>query len=474
MIRKIFNQSQIIKAIDRYRQDGESAQIILDSIKALNINKHPLEAIFPLQWILESLLKEILEKANIKPSNMISKNLKEYFKLFPNSILDRKKIEHVREIRNYFNHSGVIRDPLRMPIMINSYILAIEFIAMEAEVDLAQFFPSSSTDYIKKLAQESEVEIEDEPEKKRKNLIFLLVPLLIFMGYWLYQNHYKVTILTGAEDGTYYKMLTQLKEIGDENIDIIPSKGSVENLKKLGLKKIEGFGLVQNDVLEAFANDAINGQELQSRIIKNISVIKPLLKEEIHILVKADSNLSYFRDIKNKKIAIGSENSGNAITSFSIYEKLFHIPLKKKKYYQSFSNALDDLRHKQVDAIIVVGGEPLLKLQKPLKGIKLLSYEAKEPLEGYELGNIEEQSYPWLKSDTKTLMVTSFLLTNLGEKEKIPLLFILKNLKKSLEEEPQLKIHPKWREFDKQSCLPLLPNGVIYHSSTRVSNDYCK
>jgi hypothetical protein len=474
MIRKIFSQSQIIKAIDRYRQKGESAQIILDSIKALNINKHPLEAIFPLQWIFESLLKEILEKHDIKPSNMISKNLKEYFKLYPNTILDRKKIEHVRKIRNYFNHSGVIRDPLRMPIMINTYILAIEFIAMEAEIDLANFFPSSSTDYIRKLAQSSELKVNDEPQKKKINLMFWLPPLIFVLVYFLYKDHCKVNILTGAEDGTYYRMIRELKENRDENIDIISSKGSVENLKKLGLKEIEGFGLVQNDVLEAFANDAINGQELQSHIIKNISVIKPLLKEEIHILVKADNNLSHFRDIENKKIAIGSENSGNAITSFSIYEKLFHKPLKKKKYHQHFSEALDALRHQQVDAIILVGGEPLFKLQKPLNDIKLLSYKSETPLKGYEIGNIKKHSYPWLKMDIKTLMVTSFLISNLDEKEKIPLLSILDKLKKSLEEKPQLNIHPKWREFDKQSCLPLLPCGIIYHSSTRLSSDYCQ
>ena len=486
MIRKIFNQNQIIQAIDRYRKDEESARIILDSIKDLNTEKYPLEAIFPLQWILESLLKKILEKHNMRASNMISKNLKIYFKKYPNIILDREQIEYVREIRNYFNHSGVIRDKIRMPIMINSYILAIEFIAMEADIDLNSFIPPSSTEQIKRFAKENEKEIEEqekqeqerEERKKRQRLYWMMsIPfLLIIASFFLYQHYYKITILTGFKDGTYYKMATELRDNYEDNIDVIESEGSEYNLKQLGEKKVTGFAFVQEDVLNRFEKEAREGKESYQKMLKNIYLLRPIVKGEIHILVREDSSMEHFMDLEDKEIAIGAEHSGNAITSQAIYEQLFPNKKMNKHYSSSFQKSLDALKQDNhiIDAIVVLGGEPLTKLKR-LKGVKLLSYERDKELSGYKIGKIEQNSYnSWLKSDKRTLTVTSFLVTNIVDENDIVLLSILNRLKKSIKKHKSSDIHKKWREFPQLNCLPkTISNRIIYHSTTRMSN-YCR
>jgi len=476
MIKQLFNQQQIIHTIEQYRQKGESARLILDSIKQLNLNKHPLEAILPLQWILESLLKSILKQHQITPSNMVSQNLKTYFKLYPHTILDRKKIENVRKIRNYFTHSGVIRDPIHMPIMIDTYIRSIEFIAHEAGIDLANFVPLSSSEYIQKLAQESEACMEEPPPKpSRKYLKWIMGIGVVLGGYGLYYHHDQTVVLTGESDGTYYQMIEDLQTYTSANLDIIPTKGSVENLKQLGLQHHQGIGLVQKDVLNQFANDALNGQEEPKKILQNIALLRPLLKEEIHIIVKAQSKLEHFSDLQNQTIAIGSEHSGNAITSLNIYEKLFHQPLKTKRYTQHFAQALEALMHNQVDAVILVGGDPLKKLQKLNKKIKLLSYQPQQPLQGYQIGTIQPSHYPhWLTRPIRTLTVDSFLITNLPKSTKIPLLKYLKQLQKSIEINPPKDLHPKWKAFESLDCLPPPKNGMIYHLSTRLSMPYCK
>ena len=475
MINKIFiNQNTIIKTITKYGQSGESAQVILNSIKELNIDKHPLEAIVSLQWILESLLKKVLEKNNVKHSNIISKNLKEYFKKYPHSLLDKQKILSILNIRNDAQHFGKIRDN-RMCRMINAYILSIEFIAIEADIDLNRFIPPSSNEQIQQLIKENE--IEEEKEKKKSYLKYWILPLIIIAisisSFLTYSYYHKIYFLTGFKGGTYYKMATQLKDNYEDDIDVIPSEGSVDNLKQLGEKKVIGFAFVQEDVITKFSKEARDGKESYKRMLKNIYLLKPIVKGEIHILVKKDSSMQYFRDLKDKKIAIGAEHSGNAITAQAIYKLLFpHKEFNNKKYSSNFQNSLNALQHNKIDAIIVTGGEPLTKLTN-LKGVKLLSYEQNKSQSIYEIGKIDKNSYSWLKSDIKTLMVTSFLVTNIADKKGEILLPILEKLKKSVESNKAFNLHKKWKEFPELNCLPNKNNRIIYHSATRMDG-YCE
>jgi TRAP transporter TAXI family solute receptor len=475
MINKIFiSQNTIIKTITKYGQSGEPAQVILNSIKELNIDKHPLEAIVSLQWILESLLKKVLEKNNVKHSNIISKNLKEYFKKYPHSLLDKQKILSILNIRNDAQHFGKIRDN-RMCRMINAYILSIEFIAIEADIDLNRFIPPSSNEQIQQLIKENQ--IEEEKEKKKSYLKYWILPLVIitiFISSFLaYSYYHKIYFLTGFKGGTYYKMATQLKENYEDDIDVISSEGSEDNLRQLGKKKIRGFAFVQEDVLTEFAKEAKDRKDSYKRMLNNIYLLKPIVKGEIHILVKKDSSMQYFRDLEDKKIAIGAEYSGNAITSRAIYKQLFsHKEFKGKRYYANFQESLNKLQKNELDAIIVVGGEPLTKLTK-LKGVKLLSYKQNKPLSIYEIGTIDKNSYSWLQSDIKTLMVTSFLITNIEKKSDVKkLLSVLDKLKNSVQKNKAINLHKKWIEFSKFRCLPSQKNRIIYHSTTRMGS-YC-
>jgi len=141
----------------------------------------------------------------------------------------------------------------------------------------------------------------------------------------------------------------------------------------------------------------------------------------------------------------------------------------------NFIQSLEALMHNQVDAVILVGGDPLKKLQKLNKKIKLLSYQPQQPLQGYQIGTIQPSHYPhWLTRPIRTLTVDSFLITNLPKSTKIPLLKYLKQLQKSIEINPPKDLHPKWKAFESLDCLPPPKNGMIYHLSTRLSMPYCK
>ncbi len=464
MIKRMFNQSKILEEIQKKINNGESVETILEIIDKIDIDKSPNEVINMLHFIVESLLKKILNN-----KYHISQNIKLYHKEYPQSLINIETIKKAVKIRNNMSHNGLVRDKVSIPFMIETYSLYIKFIAQEANIDLKSFVPPHISN-LKELFEEDDLEEKFEKKSKVK---YGLIPLVMLLSFFIYNNfNDKIIFLAGTEDGTYHTMAQQLKERYDDSIEVVSSKGSVDNLKILGEKKLIGFGLIQEDVLKEFAKEAIEGQESQKNILKNISLLNTILNEEVHILVRDDSSMSSFQDIENKTIAIGSEKSGNAITAQSIYTKLFHKRLENRRYYQSFSKSLYALKYHDVDAIILVGGEPLLKLQKSLKGVKLLSYKKEKALQGYLIGQISQHSYPWITSEVRTLMVRSFLVTNLSEKKNVVILPILEKLKKSIENNKTSNIHPKWKEFTSLKCLPTPANGIIYHSATRF-NSYC-
>ncbi len=479
MIKKIFSQKQIIQAIDRYRKNGEPAQVILNLIKELDTNKHPLEAILPLQWIFESLIKKILENNNITYTNIISKNLKEYFKLYPHSLLDKHKIKEVRELRNYFQHDGIIREK-RMPRMINSYILAIEFIAMEADIDLNSFVPPSSMEQIKELLEDNQIE---EEQKSYKKYWWLLGIISVFIISYSLSSTNKITILTGSPTGTYYLIAQDIKESIDPNIVVQRTEGSVKNMERIGSSKEESepiLTFVQNDVLQKIAKEAHSGDRDKQKILNKTKILMPFYNEEIHILVRANNlKIKNFRDLKDKKIAIGTKNSGTAITAKSLYFKLFHEEIDFK--YLAYNKALKALKDKSIDAIVLTGGQPLSKLNKNIDKVRLISYKG-EPLDGYEIGYIKKSSYPWLKEKKiRTLAVKSFMVTNIdSNKDNLSYLksFIqkLKDFKINLRKEEKYltTIHPKLKDLAQQRCLPALPLGLEYHKLIKWDTPWCK
>jgi len=488
MIKKIFSQNQIIQAIEKYQKSKESAQIILDTIEKVNIEEYPLEVLLELQWILESLLKTVLKKNDIEHNHNLNQNVKKYFKYYHNSLLDKRQIHDIIDFRNHIQHHAKIRDK-GIPVLIKSLTFAIKFIAIEANVDLNSFTPPSSTKKIKSFAKKNEIEIDEEKEEKKAKIKkikkYLTIPLIlvVFIIYYFFSDKQEINILTGSENGTYSKMFLEVKENYNDNINIVSTEGSGENIKWLGTKKYIGYALLQEDVLKFFIKEANKYGKISSKnILNNISLLKPILKEEIHILVREDSNMSYFRDLKGKEVAIGKEKSGNAITATTLYNNLFPKETFNKHYSSNLQKSLSELKDDNsdihIDAIIVVGGVPFNNL-KGESGIKLLSYKennlSKKYEQGYEKGIIKNGSYGWLKEDIGTLMVTSFLITNIEKEEDIQLLPILDKLKKDIENNKTstLTFHIKWKESLKLNCLPnISSNRIIYHSIMR-QNSYC-
>jgi len=265
---------------------------------------------------------------------------------------------------------------------------------------------------------------------------FILINLLISIVF-----AYTVGIATGSRNGTYIKIGKDIKKVcSNLNIEVFPTGGSLENIKLLLKDPRIKFGIVQSDVmlfLKVFAPNKI----------KKLKLVYPLYNEEIHIVVRKDSDINSLRDLKNRRVAIGNENSGTWVTSKVIEAK---TGINFDEYEESAKKGLVDLLKGKIDAVILVAGAPV-KILKELPSntpVKLLSFYDSDMDSIYISKIIPSYTYPFQENSVHTYAVKSLLVTydysqNSKSYKTIKQLvkclnFNLNYLKKNG--------HPKWKE----------------------------
>jgi len=305
------------------------------------------------------------------------------------------------------------------------------------------------------------------------------------------KNYVNYQIATGSTTGTYYQIGKNLSKYVAPSacikLEVLSTKGSLDNVYKLRSVKFPKlkFAIVQNDVLQELKKFANKGNKKAKDLLDNIRVLLPLYNEEIHILSRASSNIKTFGDLKDKKLSIGKNKSGTAMTSFLLYKELFNQDLKKFKN-EGFNDALYSLEHNNTDAIVLVSGQPVPRLEKMPKSagkfLRLLSYDEKNtnhnPITSYYTTEIKKSSYKWIDNNTPTLSTKSYLITfnykNLTERKYIT--NFVKSIKANL---PMLREkatdnpntpHLKWKQVDDICNLTKLPGGWEYYN---IVNNVC-
>ena len=314
-----------------------------------------------------------------------------------------------------------------------------------------------------------------------KNFIWstLLMTGLLFHISAIAAVEYK--IVTASERGTYIKIGHDLAQLvapsADIKLDVLPSAGSSENVRRLRYEPGVKLALVQSDVYQAFLDIAAGGNVEARDMIRPLRVIMPLYNEEIYFIVRADSELNYIHEIQAAKLSAGESGSGTALTSATLYRLMFGEPLPQAgTSYLSNEEALAKLvTDKTIDVVAVVAGQPakLLVDMKPesRKLIKLLKFDPNHStsaavLKTYFAANVLAKNYPnLLTTDIPGLAVKAFLVTydfQLKDTENH-----LRDMTRSLCQNfstLQEKGHPKWREVE--MALPDLGRGWFYYPAT--------
>ncbi|WP_437126258.1 TAXI family TRAP transporter solute-binding subunit [Noviherbaspirillum album] len=307
--------------------------------------------------------------------------------------------------------------------------------------------------------------------------ILMLIASLLLLVLRPVQAQTEFKIVTASERGTYIQIGRDLAKWAAQpakiDLDVLPSKGSSENVQRLRFEPGVKLALVQSDVYQAFVDQADNGNAAAGRLISPLRVVLSLYNEEIYFVTRADSPLTYIHELKDKKINIGPVGSGTALSATTLYRMMFGtaLPEANASYLSNEDALLRLTSDKSLDAVIVVAGQPakLFSEMKPeaRKYIKLLRLDdnAKETARAaatYFPATIRTASYPnWMSEDVPTLSVKAFLVTyNYGNETTQTSLRQFAEALCANFDSLQAEGHPKWKEV--QLDMPPLGKGWKY------------
>jgi TRAP transporter TAXI family solute receptor len=285
-------------------------------------------------------------------------------------------------------------------------------------------------------------------------------------------------IVTGPERGTYIQIGQDLSKWvatpAGIDLEVMPSKGSAENVQRLRFEPGVKLALVQSDVYQAYLDMANAGNADAGTAIRPLRLIMPLYDEEINIVVRADSPLKSISDIKDKSISVGLIGSGTAQSASTLYRLMFGQPMAEQNVqHLSNEDALAALIVKKVDVAVMVVGQPakLFTDMNPdlLRQIRLLKVDAAAPetaraKQTYFPATIRASSYPsWLKEDVPTFTVKAFLVTyDYGLRDTVVNLNRFADSFCANFDNLQEHGHPKWKQVKLE--LPNLVRGWKYYS----------
>jgi uncharacterized protein len=298
-------------------------------------------------------------------------------------------------------------------------------------------------------------------------------------------------ITSGSENGTYFWLASDLvKYVAKSSglkLEVQTSSGSIQNVQRMFEDNKTLFGFVQSDVYQAYLDQAERRNPQAIRWIMPLRVVLPVHEEEVYFVVRADSPLQSLREIRNKRINIGSLNSGSAFTASSLYQLIFGASIA-----DAASGTITTYTHEEaltkmvtdqsIDVAVIVGGQPapLFVGMEPSveKNFKLLKLDERDAgvqaaMKTYATGVIKAGSYPqWIKQDLAAFTVRTFLVTRDSERQQTQtnLAAFAKSLCNNLAI-LRREGHPKWRQVSLQ--LPPLGRGLRYHPMIEYELGQC-
>jgi TRAP transporter TAXI family solute receptor len=232
-------------------------------------------------------------------------------------------------------------------------------------------------------------------------LFLILVLSLYAPATWAF------TIATGPSDGTYFQIAQDIKNLAAKDgvdLQIAPTKGSVENIQLLGSGKVD-LAIVQLDALR-FVSDVLKeyrGLDLFERI----KVVLNLYPEEIHVLSNK-KEIQTFYALEGKRVSVGTEGGGSALSAavlFTVYD------INATISFESFEDAVKKMDQGALDAVIFVGGAPVPFIDKLGRKFHFVRLPANAGLEQiYFRTRLDKAQYSWAEIDTETYAVPAAIM----------------------------------------------------------------
>ncbi len=281
------------------------------------------------------------------------------------------------------------------------------------------------------------------------------------------------TILTGSKKGNYYKAATELNEVLGKKLklEVKTTAGSFENLKQIGQNKAD-YAIVQLDTLIMFLRigDPHKGWA------NNALGVAALSNEYVHIIVSKKANIKKLSDLKNKRIAAGSDTSGSFVSAFTVMAYFNDVNLQKYQNtsIEPYEKSLAKLKKGELDALFITTapGMPLLEEVEASasKTIEILDVGSNVKLPKgieytYAVEKLSKGTYGWQNKDVYVLATPGFLFAN----AKLSSSKVRKVAKKLYSKAGKLrKKSGLWKLVSKARAKKDMEFGIGFHPGARA------
>lgn len=265
-------------------------------------------------------------------------------------------------------------------------------------------------------------------------LRLLVLPLLAILasGPALAQERIFFGIATGGTGGTYYPLGGMLAQVLSNNATVGGKKlaataetgnASVANAKLLGRGEIES-AFVAADILDA-AYRGVN--QFQDGALKNLRALGALYPETVQLVVRADSGVAKFADLKGKSISSGSPGSGQ----WQLLGDLLEVHGMKredvKEDFSSFAQSVDKIKDGNLVASLITAGVPTASVVDlanatairivPLAGTEIEALKKRQPY--YASVTLDANTYKGQSAPVETLAVMAIWASHAGVPEDV-------------------------------------------------------
>jgi TRAP transporter TAXI family solute receptor len=312
--------------------------------------------------------------------------------------------------------------------------------------------------------------------------VCLMAAVVIALG-WGGVGHAQtknISFGTGAMSGTYYPLGVAISKVWSNagiglNVAAEATGGSVENARHIKNKTME-IGFVESLV----ADWAYKGEEyFKSGPVKNIRGFIALYPNTIQTVVKADSGIKSYKDLKGKKVACGIQGSSSVLNMKIVLES-YGIPFSDiKAQYLAYGPAMELLKDGQVDAVMVDAGAPN-------SSIIDIGSQHKIAILSIDRANIDAivKKYPFFSAATSIPkgtykgidydVLTTGSLATLCVQAELPDELVYKMIKTLFDKKADVaKVHEKGKTIDLKTAvngfsIPLHPGVIKYYKEKGV------
>jgi len=291
----------------------------------------------------------------------------------------------------------------------------------------------------------------------------------------------RLSIVTAGTGGVFYVYGGALssvvsKYVPNLNMTVESTGGSVENMKILGKKQAD-LATTSADVLYQAFYDFKNSKHFKEKV--DVRGLFNMYSQPHHLITSEKSSVKSVRDLKGKRVVVGSPGSGTEVKTKMLLQALGITYKDITPEFLSFTEGAEALQDGTVAAAFLGVSYPApavvsLALTNPIRLISFSDSEISTISKAYPFLSkavIPGKTYKGVDKDTQTISVQTLVVcrADLSDEAAYNIVKTVFEHKKELD-----LIHSSFRETKLENAtstsVPLHPGAIKYYKEKKVLN----